>query len=235
MNKKIIIFLLLIIIIVISIVVFNKYKEAQSLENNIPIPEPVPLVISTEKEKEPEKTVEVPEENIQKIKEESYLEILLQIQSFDSYNTNYEPLLEAAMRIARAQNLMEAQEDGMFLEYVPKTTIHDIIFELSGTRITEPIEIDDYYYLYDEAGEYYYVVPVGVNWMQLKNIDSMLYEKTNDLYIINCSGKLGSQEDGVVTDFDDIEVKIKYKPNNKYIKYQLVSIATAMPDINIDG
>ncbi len=230
MDKRKIILFLLIIAIIISVVVWLKAKEAKETTENVNIPEPIPIVISTPKEKEPEKTVEVTEEMIEKIKDESYLSILLQIQSFDAFDVNNESLLEAAMRIASAQDLVQSQEDGMFLEYVPRSVVHDIIFELSGVKVTEPIEIEDFYYLYDKSGDYYYVVPVGVNWLHLKEINSINYEKSSDQYIIKCSGRIGSQEDGEITDFDNIEVRLKYKSTNKYVKYQLVSIAVGLPN-----
>ncbi len=225
MDKRIIIVILLIIIAIISFVIFGKMDNSD--ENDIPSPVPA----NTQAENE-EKTVEVTDEMIQKIKDESYLEVLLQIQSFDSLYINYEPLLEAAMRIASEQGLVETISEGIYLEYVPKTIIHDIIFELSGVRIEEPIKIDDFYYLYDEEGDYYYVVPIGVNWMQLSEIQSISYSK-NDIYIIKCSAKLGTEETGIVSSYPDVEVRLKYKPTNKYVKYQLVSISVGNPDIEI--
>ena len=229
MDKRIIIVLLLIAIIAISVVVWLKVDEAKKANENVKIPEPVPLVISTPKEKEPEKMVEVTEDMIGKIKEESFLNILLQIRSFDALDANDEPLLEAAMRIANEQGLMQVQEDGMFMEYVPRSIINDIIFELSGIKVTEPIEIEDFYYLYDKEGDYYYVVPAGADWLYLKEIKSINYEKSADQYIIKCTGRIGSQEDGEITDFNDIEVRLKYKSTNKYIKYQLISLSIGLP------
>ncbi len=226
MDKRIIIVILLIIIAIISAVILGKMGEGNEGE----IPTPVPS--GTPSETEEEKTVEVTEEMIEKIKEESYLAILLQIQSFDSLYINYEPLLEAAMRIASEQGLVETVSDGVYLEYVPKTVIHDIIYEMAGVRVEEPIKIDDFYYLYDEEGDYYYVVPIGVNWMQLSEIKSISYSK-NDIYIIKCSAKLGTEESGIVSSYPDVEVRLKYKPTNKYVKYQLVSIQVGTPDIEI--
>jgi len=228
MDKRIIIIILLIIIAIISCAIFGKLGKEDEQNN---IPNPVPINNNTT-EKEEEKTVEVTDEMIQKIKDESYLSILLQIQTFDSLYINYEPLLEAAMRIASEQGLVETVSEGIYLEYVPKTVIHDIIYELAGIRIEEPIRIDDFYYLYDEEGDYYYVVPIGVNWMQLSEIKSISYSK-NDIYIIKCSAKLGTEETGIVSSYPDIEVRLKYKPTNKYVKYQLVSISSGNPDIEI--
>ncbi len=230
MDKRIIIVFLIIIIAIISAVIFNKSKEVEETENQIPTPVPI---VNQEPPKEEEKTVEVTDEMIEKIKEESYLNILLQIQSFDSLYANYEPLLEAAMRIASAQELVEVQMDGIYLEYVPRTVIHDIIFELSGMRIEEPIVIDDFYYLYDEEGDYYYIVPIGVSWLELEEINSITYSKKDDQYIVKCSGSQGTEESGLITHYPNAEVRIKYKPNNKYVKYQLISVSVGKSNVEV--
>lgn len=232
MDKRIIIVFLLIVLAIISAIVFNRFKEEEDYPTTIKTPQEVvvtPEANNTKKEED--KLVEVTDDKVEKIKEEAYLGILLQIQSFDALYTNYEPLLEAAMRIASEQGLLQVNSDGIYLEYVPRDVIHDIIFELSGVRVEEPIVIDDFYYLYDAEGDYYYVVPVGVYWMQLQDINTIMYSKQDDQYIINCSAKLGSEESGMITSYPDVELRIKYKPNNKYVKYQLISIVTGKSDI----
>ncbi len=173
---------------------------------------------------EEEKTVEVTEEIAKKIKEEADLSILLQIKSFDSFNVNYETLLEAAMRIAEKQGLYQTPEEGAYAEYVPRSTIHDIIFELTGLRVQNPIVIDDFFYAYKEDEDYYYVVPLGANWMELNEIASITYTKSTDQYTVHCSGQEGTEDYGMVFSYPDIVIKLKYKASNKYIKYQLVSI-----------
>lgn len=219
MDKRIIILILLIVIAIIVAVIMNNLHDDGS---SIKVPD-VPSQIATDTPPKDEKTVEVTDEMIEKIREDSYLNILLQIQSYDPLYVNYEPLLEAAMRIASEQGLLETNTEGVYLEYVPKNVIHDIIFELVGIKIEKPIVIDDFYYLYDEEGDYYYVVPIGVTWMQLTDIKSMTYSNT-DQYIVKCSAKMGSEEMGYTSIYPNVEVKLKYKPNNKYVKYQLLSI-----------
>lgn len=234
MNKRVIILILLIIIAVILGVILNKQKN---IEDNTPIPEAIPIdnpapVDNTPKEED--KTVEVTEEMTEKIVEESYLNVLLQIQVFDSLYANYEPLLEAAMRIASMQGLIEVQTEGIYLEYVPRTTIHNIICELSGINIEDPIKIDDFYYLYDEEGDYYYIVPIGVSWIYLDEVKSITYTKSQDQYLIKCSAKQGGDmDDDIITTYPDVEVRLKYKPNNKYVKYQLISISVGKSNMII--
>ncbi len=227
MNKRIIIAFLLIVIAIISAIIYNSSKESDLSDA------PVPVITGTQKPEEPEKLVALTDDKIAKLREEAFLDILLQIQSFDKYYINYEPLLEAAMRIAGASNLFETQNDGMYLEYVPRNIIHDIIFELSGTLVEEPIEIDDFYYLYDKEGDYYFVVPVGVYWVYLDQITSAQYSSKSDEYIITCSGKVGSEESGITTTYPNMEIKLKYKPNNKYVKYQLTGMKPGNSTIEI--
>ena len=139
------------------------------------------------------------------------------------------------MRIGGQAGLLETQTDGVYVEYVSRNVIHDIIYELSGVRVEEPIKIDDFYYLYDEEGDYYYVVPIGVYWVYLDKISSVQYSSKNDQYIINCSGKLGGEESGIITTYPDMELRLKYKPNNKYVKYQLISIEPGISNVEISG
>lgn len=223
MNKKIIIVILILIIAIIAAMILNKDDS---------IPEPVQPDNPLATESPDDKVVTVTKDMEDKIIEDSFLNILVQIQTFDSLNVDYEPLLEAAMRIAEALNLYETSEDGMYLQYVPKDVIHEIIYELSGIRIQEPINIEDFYYLYDKEKDYYYVVPIGASWMYIKEIESVSYSKS-DIYIIRCSSEVGTEDYDIKTSYPNMELRLKYKPTNKYVKYQLVSINPGLSNIEI--
>ena len=147
MNKKLLIILILIVLIAIAVVLNQKKASA-------PVTEPEASTIPGVKPVATDNLVEVTKDMQDKIIEESYLNILVQIQAFDMLNVNYEPLLEAAMRLAANLGLLETQTEGIYLEYVPKDVIHEIIYELSGVRIKDPIVIDDFYYLYDAEKDY---------------------------------------------------------------------------------
>ena len=219
MDKRIVIVLLLIIIAIIVTLIINKQNE--------PVVNPSGEIINpvVNPDKEEEKTVEVTEEIASKIKEEAYLNILLQIKNYDNITgPDYETLLEAAMRIAEKQGLYQTPDDGAYVEYVPKSTIHDIIFELTGEKVQDPIIIEDFFYAYNAENDYYYVVPLGANWMELDKIKSITYTKSTDQYTVHCSGQEGTEDYGMVITYPDIELKLKYKSSNKYIKYQLVSM-----------
>lgn len=222
MNKKII--LVLIAIIILSIFAFQFFSQSETKEDNLP---------STPVNTDEEKIVEVTDlERIEKIKKDSYLDILLQIKTFDTLNVSYEPLLEAAMRIARELDLYQTPENGIYIEYVPRDTIHTLIYELSGIRIDNPIIIEDFYYLYDAEGDYYYIVPSGSNWLELKDILSIHYTASSDQYVIKCNAE-NLTDYAVKTIYPNIELRLKYKASNTYIKYQLVSINAGKSNVEI--
>lgn len=226
MNKKILIILIIAVILVASLFLFfNKEKD---IENNLPS-----TPINSNDKNVNEKSVEVTDtEKIEKIKNDSYLNILLQIKTFDSLNVSYEPLLEAAMRIAGELNLYETPDNGTYVEYVPRSTVHKLIYELSGIRINDPILIEDFYYLYDQEGDYYYIVPIGSDWLELKEISSIQYTSNSDQYIIKCSAE-NLSDYAIKTIYPNVELRLKYKPSNSYIKYQLVSINVGKSTIEV--
>ena len=215
MNKKILLIIAILVLIIVASFVFFQKDDTTTVTPNLP---------SNPNITDDKKTVEVTDlDKIQKIEKDSYLNILLQIKTFDSLNISYEPLLEAAMRIAGELNLYQTPEDGTYIEYVPRDTIHNLIYELSGIRINEPIVIEDFYYLYDQTGDYYYIVPIGSDWLELAEISSIHYTSTTDQYIINCSAE-NLTDYSIKTIYPEVEVRLKYKPSNTYIKYQLISV-----------
>lgn len=221
MNKKILIVALIVIVILISLIVFLN-RDTNTIDPDTP---------STNVDNTDEnKTVEVTnEEQIEQIKNNSYLNILLQIKTFDSLNISYEPLLEAAMRIAKELNLYQTPDNGTYIEYVPREIVHELIYELSGIKIEKPIVIEDFYYLYDANEDYYYVVPIGSNWLELTKVNS-IHTSNSDQYIIKCSAESISDY-SIKTTYPNIELRLKYKPANTYIKYQLISIKSGAPTI----
>jgi len=160
------------------------------------------------------------------------IDILLQIKTFDSLNISYEPLLEASMRIARELDLYQTPDNGTYIEFVPRDIVHELIYELSGIRITEPIVIEDFYYLYDATGDYYYIVPIGSDWLELKELISIHYTSNNDQYIIQCSAE-NLTDYAIKTTYPEIELRLKYKASNTYIKYQLISIHAGKSTVEV--
>ncbi|MBO5143450.1 MAG: hypothetical protein J6C46_10780 [Clostridia bacterium] len=222
MNKKILI--ILAIIILLAIVIFQFSLKDNNTEENLP---------SSPAITDDKNAVEVTDATqIEKIKNDSYLNILLQIKTFDNLNISYEPLLEAAMRIAGELNLYQVPDNGVYVEYVPRNVVHELIYELSGIRIEAPIIIEDFYYLYDEAGDYYYIVPIGSDWLELDTLSSIHYTSTSDNYIIKCSAT-NLTDYAIKTNYPDVEVRLKYKASNNYIKYQLISINAGKSELEV--
>ena len=211
MNKKIVV--ILIVLVALIIIAFQFFSNSEPTETILP---------SNPNITDEKNVVEVTDsKRIEMIKNDSYLDILLQIKTFDELNISYEPLLEAAMRIARELDLYQTPENGVYIEFVPRDTIHTLIYELSGIRVENPIIIEDFYYLYDSENDYYYIVPSGADWLKLGDINSIHY--TPDQYIISCSAE--NVTDYVIkTTYPNVDIRLKYKPANTYIKYQLISI-----------
>ena len=161
---------------------------------------------------------------ISKIATDSFLDILIEAKNYNNKEINYEDMLEATMRISREFDLFEEMStDTNFYEYVPENTIHTMIAELTGKKINSPIKIEDFYYLYNEEGKYYYIVPVGTDWIHIEEIKEVRKIKNGDYYIINCSTSFS--EDGLTFyDSGDVKITLKYCHDNKYIRYQLVSM-----------
>ena len=213
MNKKIVV--ILIVLVALIIIAFQFFSNSEPTETILP---------SNPNITDEKNVVEVTDsKRIEMIKNDSYLDILLQIKTFDELNISYEPLLEAAMRIARELDLYQTPENGVYIEFVPRDTIHTLIYELSGIRVENPIIIEDFYYLYDSENDYYYIVPSGADWLKLGDINSIHYTSTPDQYIISCSAE-NVTDYFIKTTYPNVDIRLKYKPANTYIKYQLISI-----------
>ncbi|MBO5178771.1 MAG: hypothetical protein J6B87_00265 [Clostridia bacterium] len=161
---------------------------------------------------------------ISKIITDSFLDILIETKNYNSKEINYEDMLETTMRISRELDLFkEMSTDTNFYEYVPENTIHSMITELTGKSVDSPIKVEDFYYLYNEEGKYYYVVPVGTDWIHIEEIKEIRKIKNGDYYTITCSTSFS--EDGLTSyDSGNVKVTLKHCPDNKYIRYQLVSM-----------
>lgn len=161
------------------------------------------------------------EATISKIKEDSFLDILVNLGNYSPTNYDDENLLDVSMRIAEKLGLLnESTEDGNYVQYVNENDLHNIIYELTGHTVEAPIEIDDFYYLYDSEHEYYFYVPAAPNYFSVKNISSMKANNSN--YSIVCS--IEKSEDLEVTDLNDVKVSLTYMPENSFVKYRVEKV-----------
>ena len=157
-----------------------------------------------------------------KISNESYLDILVDMVEYEKDDVENYKLLEVAMRIARELDLVKSKTEPVYLEYVPKETVHKIIEELTGIKVTEPIREEDFYYLYDDENDYYYIVPIGTDWIHCGKIYAAI--KQGNSYVIECDGVRSDYDGGYEVMYDHMMVKLHKRDNYKYIKYRLERI-----------
>lgn len=158
---------------------------------------------------------------IEIIKQDSYLDILVNLSDFSAENYSESKLLDVAMQYADKLNLMnELKNDDIYVQYVNKDDLHNIILELTGIKIEAPIVIDDFYYLYDSENSYYYYLGVSPNYYSLSKINKI--ERTKNKYTLNCS--IQKNEDGETYTIDDISIILNFIPNQNMVKYQVEEI-----------
>lgn len=161
--------------------------------------------------------VQLEESEITKLMEESYLDILVNMQEYSKNNIDEQKLLEAGMRIAG--NLELVKQSGKF-QCVDKEDVHKIMSQLIGKKIDKPIVIEQFYYTYNRTSEVYNIIPMGTDWIHLDNVKSA--KKIGNIYYIECSAK--NIFEPYVDYIDNITLELKYMPNNDLVKYQINSI-----------
>ena len=158
---------------------------------------------------------------IEVIRQDSNLDILINLGNFSKENYSEEKLLDISMQYADKLNLMNEISNGdTYLQYVTKDDLHKIILELTGLSIEAPIEIEDFYYLYDSENEYYYYIGVSPAYYTVSNINSV--KRNKNTYFINCS--IQKIEDGEKQTLDDVAITLIRNVNNLFITYQVESI-----------
>ena len=158
---------------------------------------------------------------IEAIKQDSNLDILVNLGNFSGENYSENMLLDVAMQYADKLNLMnELNTDDNYLQYVNKEDLHNIIYELTDITIEAPLEIDDFYYLYDGENSYYYYLGVSPTYYSVSRINKI--ERTSNKYVINCS--IQKNEDGEIFSLDNVLVTLNFMPNNNIVKYQIKEI-----------
>lgn len=156
---------------------------------------------------------------ISKLVTNSNLEILLNLEDFNSDSFIEKNLLEVAMLFAENNGyLNESTDNGMYLQYINMSELHDIIFELTNIVIEAPIQIEDFQYRYDSENEYYYCVPINISRYEIKNINNVY--KNDNIYSFDCTAiKL---EDGEIVDQKSFITELKYEENVSYTNYQVI-------------
>lgn len=149
---------------------------------------------------------------------ETNLETILNLGNFEKDNYSEKDLLVVAMKFAEKNGYLNETEDGIYVEYVTKSDLHDIINELTGISIEAPIQIEDFYYVYDSENEYYYNAGVEITEYEISEIKHIY--KNDEFYTIECTAT--KTEDGEIVANNEITTKLKKNADNFYVDYQVV-------------
>lgn len=114
------------------------------------------------------------EAKISEFKNSSHLDILVNLGNYSSSEYSDSRLLDVSMQLAEKLGLMDENTDeDNYVQYVSENDLHTIIYELTGHTVEAPIEIEDFYYLYDSENEYYYYRPATPSYYSIKEINSL--------------------------------------------------------------
>ncbi len=159
--------------------------------------------------------------DLTKIKEDFNLDIIINLGNFSKSNYDESKLLDVAMQLAEKNNLFnEYTDESTYIQYVPREDLHSIIKDFTGIELESPIEIEDFYYLYDSENDYYYYRPASPSYYKVKDITSTKISGNN--YEIKCFAT--ENIDSEIIESSDIEISITIQPNNNWIKYKVTKI-----------
>lgn len=158
------------------------------------------------------------EKDISKIVEDSNLEILLNLENFASNMYSEEKLLQVAMMYAEKNGYMNENSEEGYMEYVNRGELHAIMKELTNIQVEAPIQIEDFYFVYDSESDYYYCIPVDYSVYQISKINHVY--KTADGYTIECVAT--KTQDGEITSEKTFTTKLKMLEDGSYVNYQVV-------------
>ena len=155
------------------------------------------------------------------IKDTFDLDLLVNLGNFDSKNYDESKLLDVAMQLAEKNNLMnDFSDETTFIQYVSREDLHSIIKDFAGITLESPIEIEDFYYLYDSENDYYFYRPASPSYFKVKEITST--KVSNDTYTIKCFIAEDIANESIES--EDATLSIISMPNNNWIKYRVEKI-----------
>lgn len=161
------------------------------------------------------------ENEIDAFKEKSNLDIVVNLGNYTKDSFDDSKLLEVSMLLAKKFGLVNTYtEDSSLIEFVYKDELHKIMSELTGTIIEAPIEIEDFYYIYDSENDYYYYIPASPNYYSVSKLTSI--DKSGNNYRALCD--VSKKEDIETSVINNIQLDFTYVPKNKYIKFQVDKI-----------
>lgn len=162
------------------------------------------------------------EGKIENIKKEAYLDFIINLGEFTSEKYHNEKLLDVAMQLATNLGMLNTyQDDEVLIEYVTREDLHHIIYELTGILVEAPIEVEDFYYLYDGENDYYYFRPATPAYYTILKVNSI--KENGNHYFINCEAS--KIEDTETSKLENVQISLTYMPKNEYIKYQVNKVS----------
>lgn len=191
MKKSVLIYLIILVVVVafISIFAFNSGKN------------------------------EIKEESdISKVVEDSNLEILLNLENFASNMYSEENLLKTAMMFAEKNGYMSENSEDGYMEYINQAELHKIINELTNIKVEAPIQIEDFYFVYNSEKDFYYCIPVEYPIYKISKINNV-YKNGNEITIECIATKT---QDGEMNIEKEFTTKLKMIDDGSYAKYQVV-------------
>lgn len=162
-----------------------------------------------------------------KIVKDSNLEILLNLENFDTKNYSDEKLLEVSMLFAEKKGYLAESTEDFFIQYINQSELHDIINALTNISVEAPIQIEDFYYIYDSENEYYYIQPVNFPKYEISDINHVY--KDDNKYTIECTAIM--RLDNEIISKKNFITTLKLVENNSYTNYQIISQQIVQTDI----
>lgn len=153
-----------------------------------------------------------------KIVSETNLESIIDLGNFEKNSYSEKDLLAVAMKFAEKNGYMNENSAGVYVEYVNKSDLHEIISELTGVAIDAPIQIEDFYYIYDSENEYYYNAGMEIPEYEISKVEHVY--KDDDGYTIECS--VIKMEDGEIIADNKIVTELKKNVDSSYANYQVI-------------
>ena len=157
-------------------------------------------------------------EEILNLKDSAKLDIIVNLEDYTSSNYDDSKLLDVAMQLANALGMVNTySDDETYIEYVSREDLHALINEFTGLTIEAPIEIEDFYYLYDSENDYYYYRPSTPSYYSVSTINSV--KENNGSYSISCT--VTKTEDTELSAKDNVQISLTSMPKNKYFMYKV--------------
>ena len=114
----------------------------------------------------------------------------------------------------------EFSDESTFIQYVSREDLHSIIKDFTGITLESPIEIEDFYYLYDSENDYYFYRPASPSYFKVKEITST--KANGNDYSIKCF--IAEDIADASVEAEDVTLSITTMPNNNWIKYRVNKI-----------